>query len=383
MKIHVQKLTKTMGWPLAIAGGLFLAQFHAISEETGVKGTGHGETGVSENTNGSSAASTGVANANSMAFGNIEPCGAGVPFGQKEVTWLGAAIDEAPEVVTAQLGLDPGVGLVVTCVATNSPAAKAGLQKNDLLVEFEGQPLVHPQQLRKLIQVRKEGDTVKLVFYRTGKKQTVSATLAKTVAGFGLNEMPGGWGYGGAFRQFGDLPTGDAFREQMKALREQMGRVKIDQKQVQEEIRRSMEEARKTYREAMRQATNANSALGPILENLARMGASVDNDASVTVRSTGGSAKSLVNADESGTIVMVRNPKLYLTAHDKNGKLLFDGEIETPAQRAQVPRELWKKVEPLLQKMAPEDEEKPESKTVPSKEASSIHDNVAADVSRL
>jgi len=234
---------------------------------------------------------------------------------------------------------------------------------------------VHPLQLRKLVQVRKEGDTVKLMFYRAGKKQTVSATLAKNIVGFGLNDNPAGQGYGGAFRQFGDQPTGEAFREQMKALREQMGKVKIDQRQVQEEIRRSMEEARKTYREALRQATNANSALGPILEGLARMGASVDNDASVTVRSTGRSATSLVKADESGTIVMVRNPKLHLTAHDKDGKLLFDGEIETPEQRSQVPRELWEKVEPLLKKMTPEGEEKPDTKPVPSKESSSVHDS--------
>jgi membrane-associated protease RseP (regulator of RpoE activity) len=376
-------LTNVAGWSLAIAGVLFLTHYHAIGAEIRAKGTGHGTMTVSDNTNESLATSTGITAANPMAIGSIEPFGTGEPFGRKEVTWLGAAIDEAPEVLASQLGLDPGVGLVVTYVATNSPAAKAGLQKNDLLVEFDGQPLVHPLQLRKLVQVRKEGDTVKLMFYRAGKKQTVSATLAKNVTGFGLNDIPAGQGHGGAFRQFGDLPTGEAFREQMKALREQMGNIKIDQKQVQEEIRRSMEEARKTYREAMRQATNANSALGPILEDLARMGASVDNDASVTVRSTGRSAKSLVKADESGTIVMVRNPKLHLTAHDKDGKLLFDGEIETSDQCSQVPHELWNKVEPLLKKMAPEGEEKPVTKPVPPKEASSLHDDAAADVSRL
>ena len=378
MKTYMQKLTNAAGWSLAIAGVLFLTQFRAIGAEPKAKGTGYGIMTVSENTNGSLATSTGVTTANPIPIGTIEPFGAGEPFGQKEVTWLGAAIDEAPEVLTAQLGLDPGVGLVVTYVATNSPAAKAGLQKNDLLAEFDGQPLVHPLQLRKLVQVRKEGDTVKLMFYRAGKKQTVSATLAKTVTGFGLDDIPAGQGYGSMFRQFGDLPMGDAFRKQMKALREQMGNIKIDQKQVQEEIRRSMEEARKTYREALRQATNANSMLGPILEDLARMGASVNNDASVTVRSTGRSAISLVKADESGTIVMVRNPKLHLTAHDKDGKLLFDGEIETPEQRSQVPHELWNKMEPLLKKMAPEGEEKPDIKPAPSKEDASLHDDDSA-----
>ena len=67
----------------------------------------------------------------------------------------------------------------MTYVAPDSPGAKAGLQKNDVLVELEGQLLVHPAQLRKLVQVHKEGDTVELVFYRAGKKQTVSATLGR------------------------------------------------------------------------------------------------------------------------------------------------------------------------------------------------------------
>src|SRR5207244_203491 len=87
-----------------------------------------------------------------------------------------------------QLGLDPGVGLVVTYVSSNSPAAKVGLQKHDVLVEFEGQSLVLPAQLRKLVQARKEGDSVKLKFYRAGKRETVSATLAKTPPGFRLSD---------------------------------------------------------------------------------------------------------------------------------------------------------------------------------------------------
>lgn len=376
MKISIQKLTNTAGGSLAVAGVLFLTPCQAISMEAGAAGSGHGAIMVSDKTGQNSAASTGAASGDSIAIGSIEPLSAGEPIGRKEMTWLGTAVEEAPEVLTAQLGLDPGVGLVVTYVATNSPAAKAGLQKNDVLVEFDGQPLVHPLQLRKLVQVRKEGDTVKLMLYRAGKQQTVTATLAKTLTGFGSeDDFPTGQGYGALFRQFGDLPSGDAFREQMKALREQMGNVKIDQKKVQEEIRHSMEEARKAYQEAVRQATNANSALGPMLEELARMGASVNNDASVTVRSTGRSARSLVNADESGTIVLVSNPKLHLTAHDQHGNLLFDGEIETADQRAQVPTDLWKKVEPLLKKMTPGAGDSPDTKTVPAKESASVHDD--------
>ena len=62
-------------------------------------------------------------------------------------------------------------------------------------------------------------------------------------------------------------------------------------------------------------------------------------------------------------------PSPDLTAHDKDGKLLFDGEIDTPEQRAKVPPELWEKVEPLLDKIAPRAEEEPDTERVPSQDA--------------
>ena len=88
-----------------------------------------------------------------------------------------------------------------------------------------------------------------------------------------------------------------------------------------------------------------------LFENSCGRALNVNNNASVTVRSTGQRVKSVVKADESGTIVLVCNPKPHLTAHDKDGKLVFDGEIDTPEQRAKVPPELWEKVEPLLDKV--------------------------------
>src|ERR1051326_3203056 len=67
----------------------------------------------------------------------------------KTTAWLGISTAEASEALTAQLDLKPGVGLVVTYVVGESPAAKAGLLKNDVLVSFDDQSLVHPAQLRK------------------------------------------------------------------------------------------------------------------------------------------------------------------------------------------------------------------------------------------
>src|SRR5580658_6142557 len=98
----------------------------------------------------------------------------------KVVTWLGLAVQESPEVLSAQLGLKSGEGLMVSFIAPDSPAAKAGFQKNDVLDELDAQMLVHPMQLRKLVRMHAEGDAVNLAYYRAGKKLTASVKLGKT-----------------------------------------------------------------------------------------------------------------------------------------------------------------------------------------------------------
>jgi serine protease Do len=285
----------------------------------------------------------------------IEPLAEDDPPGRRDRSWLGVGVDEAPEALTSQLNLAPGAGLVVIYVAPDSPGAKAGLEKNDVLIEFDGQPLVHPAQLRKLVRVHKEDDKVELTFYRAGKKQTVSATLGKAPPGYGLLEdgdtLRGD--LNALWRPFREKPMTQAYQEAMKAYRDQMGHLKIDQTKVQEEVRRSVEQARRAMEEALRHSTNFTAdATSKALRELRRLGIAADTGSSVTVRSSGDKVRSVVKADESGTYVVVSNPKPRLTAHDKEGKLLFDGEIDTPEQREKVPPEVWQKVEPMLDRLA-------------------------------
>src|SRR5262245_6332485 len=85
---------------------------------------------------------------------SIEPVGG--KEAQGDVTWLGVYAEEVSEALSSQLGLSSGEGLLVTYVAADSPASKAGLQKNDVLVGLRDQLLVHPSQLIKLIRAQKE-----------------------------------------------------------------------------------------------------------------------------------------------------------------------------------------------------------------------------------
>jgi hypothetical protein len=272
------------------------------------------------------------------------------PSNREQVPWVGVAVSEASEALISQLGLPPGVGLEVTYVASNSPAAKAGIEKNDVLTQLEDQSLVLPAQFQKLVQVRKEGDTVKLIYYRHGKEQTATVTLSKT-AGFA--------DVGRSTRSQDDITRlqndiNGILKGDMKDSEGPFGNIKIDQDKIQEQVRRSMEDARRSYEEALRNYTNSSLNFDEAAKRfrlLSKSGVVLDNDAAVTVRTTGKSAKSLVKADDSGTIVIVANPDLRLTAHDKQGKLLFDGDIQNSEQRSKVPSDLWQKVEPLVKKM--------------------------------
>jgi hypothetical protein len=283
---------------------------------------------------------------------------AGEAAKRKEVAWLGLSTDEASEALIAQLGLDSAIGLVVTYVAPEGPAAQAGLQKHDVLSEIDGQALAHPAQLRKLVQSRSPGQTVDLVYYRAGKKDSVSITLGKTTPVTGLPGEEHRWSgdLRELQRQLRDLPLGDTLREQMKNLRESLGRMRIDHEEVRKDIRRSLEQARKSIEELLRQTTNTHKSLGTtsrILEDLARGDIEFSKDATVIVKSSGAAVKTIVKTDKTGTYVIIADPLKRLTAHDKNGRLLFDGEIETEEQRAKVPADIWKRVEPMLQPSEP------------------------------
>jgi hypothetical protein len=288
----------------------------------------------------------------------------------QQVAWLGVSADEISETLAAQLGLTHGEGLVATMVVSNSPAGKAGVLKHDVLVEFDSQLLVHPAQLRKLVRAHKEGDEVRITLYRGGQKQTVSATLGKTKDSVSLFEWNGDdldGKLGNLKIQLGNM---DGLKDGMKAMHEAMAQAGLDKQKLSAEIRREVEQANKAFAEAMRSWTNSresHDAAVKRLRDLAEHGVEVSNDATVTIRNRHNSVKSITKSDETGSYVIIANPKKRLTARDSHGKLIFQGEIETADQQSKLPDGLWEKVKPLVDSMGPgsaaeADEDKDEKK---------------------
>jgi len=273
----------------------------------------------------------------------------------KTVAWLGLGVEEASEALAAQLDLKDGEGLVVTFVASESPAAKAGFQKNDVLTRLDDQLLVNASQFRKLIRRHKEGDSIKLTIFRNGKKEEIAATLGKTKAHAGLllNDHALAMDLHNLDSQL-RTQIDEGVREQMKALHESLARAGVDRQKLSADIKRSLEQARVAMRDAMRNIPDHDQALHRALrelEGMSRSGVEVGKDATVIINNDRKSVKTVVKSDDSGTCVIVAGAKRHLTAHDKDGKLLFDGEIDTPEQQGKVPREVWEKAKPLLEKL--------------------------------
>jgi len=276
------------------------------------------------------------------------------PTGEKrqasEVAWLGLGVEESPEALSSQLGLKPGEGLTVNLVASDSPAAKAGFQKHDVLAELDGQMLVDQKQLRKLVQMRAVGDTVKLAYYRGGKNMTASVKLGKKDADWkfdmGSDSLPGDMK--NLKIQLGNL------KGQLRGMDGSLARAGVDKARINEEVQRAMEEARRSLEDAARvtakEGRDMNQAYRDF-QSVYRGGVDVANNATVTVRNSSNADKTIVRTDEAGTIIIEAGAKTHLTARGKDGKILFDGDISTKEEQKQVPKEVWAKAKPMYEQL--------------------------------
>src|SRR5437667_1439317 len=169
------------------------------------------------------------------------------------MTFLGVETSQVPAVVSEQLGLPKGLGLVVDYVVPDSPAASAGVQQNDILKMLNDQILMEPSQLRKLLQTFSEGTEVTLTILRKGQEQKITVKLAKKEMPQRHSMMPGE----NHDRDWDLDKTGD-LGEQMQELKEQLqeqlgdaqrGMIRGAVIKAHEAARRAREDARRAARE--------------------------------------------------------------------------------------------------------------------------------------
>ena len=99
------------------------------------------------------------------------------PLPSSKPARLGIVPGTVPQALVAQLELSGFPGVLVTKVMPDSPAAKAGLQENDVMVKLGDVSLSGPQSVTEALSEKVPGDRITAVFYRKGKRETVEITL--------------------------------------------------------------------------------------------------------------------------------------------------------------------------------------------------------------
>jgi hypothetical protein len=262
---------------------------------------------------------------------------------KEPVTFLGVETSEVPRVLSEQMNLPRGFGVVVDYVVPKSPAAEAGLQRSDIIRLLNDQIIVGPGQLGVLVRSFAEGTNVTLTILRKGQEMKLPVKLVKRQSSskglLGKDDFDWDWDWdwdgddGGRMKFDFQMPD-------MTAVKEAVARAK-------EQAMRAGEDARRAARR-LRIVTT-------------------DDDTTKTTSVDLGNA-TISFSDEKGELKLEsRNGSKVLTAKDPQGKVLFEGPVNTEEEKARVPAEVRERFDKLQRQewpevpTAPEPPESPEA----------------------
>ena len=100
-----------------------------------------------------------------------------VAHGEVQRAWLGVNLAELTPEIAEGFGLKEDHGVVISNVLQGQPADKAGLRRNDVIIEYDGQPVADLQKFRLKVADTPVGRKVPLIVLRDGKRVTTYVTL--------------------------------------------------------------------------------------------------------------------------------------------------------------------------------------------------------------
>jgi membrane-associated protease RseP (regulator of RpoE activity) len=225
---------------------------------------------------------------------------------------LGVVVSPVPEALARHLKLADPSGLLVETVMKDSAAAAAGIRKHDVLVKFDDQILVNAEQLHALIRQRKPKEQVQLTLYREGQEQRLKVALGeskKEDASAPLTlrtQFTPLW-------TFGEGKADEALRSYQGALRLLESQL-VDPKTMQYIVKASAASTRTT-----------------------------PDGLTLSLKSVGDTRR--------------------LTVKDKNGKVLFEGSVQTEAQRNLLAPEIRKPVDEMIEESKKKEKDEPRSQS--------------------
>lgn len=101
-----------------------------------------------------------------------------IRHGQVKRAYLGVSAREVEVTLARRFKLPIARGIAVTLVAEGSPAHRAGLQADDVILKIAGEPVSNYGELLAILARHKPGDRVKVDFYRGSRLDSLEVELA-------------------------------------------------------------------------------------------------------------------------------------------------------------------------------------------------------------
>jgi serine protease Do len=139
--------------------------------------------------------------------------------------YLGVIIVAIDKGQADKLGLPSNRGALITEVQPGSPADRAGLKANDVVVKLAGHEIADPSGLKNVTSSLDVGAEVAVQFYRGTEAKTAQVKIVEmppapevlAVFGFGVRERRGGGdGQGSAIEIDQVITGGPAFQEKLR-----------------------------------------------------------------------------------------------------------------------------------------------------------------------
>jgi hypothetical protein len=263
--------------------------------------------------------------------------------------YIGVVTVSPPAALGAQLGLKEGFGLVVNEVLPDSPAAKAGLQKHDVLTMFNDQQLVDAGQFATLVRAAGKDTDATLTLLRAAKEQKVSVKIGERMA-----------------PQRMTLPGGNELREQFERFKgpaqESLRKFQDKMKEYGEKMREYQERLKNWQKNPSEQMPQPPAP--PALEP-EHAGVRID-PADVLVQAQPGGPRKIrfwhpdgavsyntadakvFIKDDNGEIEMSsKDGKRVVVAKDARGVVMFEGPIDTEEERKALPEKVRRKLDSI------------------------------------
>lgn len=103
--------------------------------------------------------------------------------------WLGVSIQNVTDDIAQALDLDETRGAIVSSIVSDSPAAQAGFEREDIVLEINGEQVDGSRDLTRRVGAFSAGEEVRFRVLRDGRERTLRVTLGDRPSEDDLNAM--------------------------------------------------------------------------------------------------------------------------------------------------------------------------------------------------